>query len=310
MGGLRPTVAERAELEMTQRGWFWLIFLILIVGLLAVLATRFNVAVLLADRRALLEPILGTVGFVIILAGFIILFVRLTQEMRLNQLQSEFLAAVTHELKTPIATLELSSSLLRQTDLLPTEQEQLWRSHDVELGRLRSEVEALLEAARWDAKAVRSKRIEIDLEKWLNEHMIAWREVLGSGGSLTRTGDSLPSKIYADPKMLEIVCTNLVENAKKFARGKPRLTLRTEFVGSKWKIAFQDEGLGFESSEAKKIFKRFYRAKHSAPYSIAGTGLGLYLARAAGKRMGIAITGSSGGPEKGAIFALSGKASG
>jgi signal transduction histidine kinase len=280
----------------------------LIVGLLAVLAARFNVAVLLADRRALLEPILGTVGFVVILAGFIILFVRLGQEMRLNQLQSEFLAAVTHELKTPIATLELSASLLRQTDLSSAEATQLWKSHDVELSRLRSEVEALLEAARWDANAVRSLRAEIDLEKWLNERISAWRELLGPGAALARVGDALPTKILADPKMLDIVCTNLVENAKKFAIGKPKLTLRTEYRGTRWKISFDDEGFGFEPSESKKIFKRFYRAKHSAPYSISGTGLGLYLARAAGRRMGIAISATSDGPEKGASFALTGKA--
>jgi signal transduction histidine kinase len=293
---------------MKQRGWFWLIFLIVVVGLLAVLATRFNVAVLLAHRRAILEPILGTVGFVLILVSFLILFVRLTQEMRLNQLQSEFLAAVTHELKTPIATLELSASLLRQTDITPAEQSLLWKSHGVELDRLRAEVEALLEAARWDAKAVRSKRVEIDLEKWLGERLPVWREILGTGATLVREGDALPTKIIADPKMLEIVCTNLVENAKKFAQGKPQLVLRTEQSGKRWKLSFEDTGLGFESSEAKKIFKRFYRAKHSAPYSIAGTGLGLYLARAAGKRMGISISASSPGPKKGASFVLAGKA--
>lgn len=295
---------------MTQRRWFWLILFILAVGLLAVLATRFNVALLLADRRALLEPILGTVGFLVVLASFIILFVRLTQEMRLNQLQSEFLAAVTHELKTPIATLELSSSLLRQPDLHPTERESLWKAHAVELARLRAEVEALLEAARWDAKAVRSNRTEVDLEKWLNERLGAWKETLGAGALLVREGDALPAKILADPKMLDLIAINLVENAKKFALGKPSLVLRTEYRGKSWRIAFVDAGLGFDPSEAKKIFRRFYRAKHSASYSIAGTGLGLYLARAAGKRSGISIGAASGGHGRGATFSLAGKAAG
>jgi signal transduction histidine kinase len=293
---------------MTQRGWFWLIFLILIVGILAVLATRFNVALLIADRRSLLEPILGTVGFIIILAGFIVLFVRLTQEMRLNQLQSEFLAAVTHELKTPIATLELSSSLLRQPDISPPESAQLWRSHETELSRLRNEVEALLEAARWDAKAVRSARIEIDLEKWLNERLSGWKNILGPDAILIRTGDALPSKILGDPKLLDLITTNVVENAKKFSIDKPKLSIRTENFGRQWKIIFTDEGLGFETGESKKIFKRFYRARHSAPYSISGTGLGLYLARAAGKRMGVSIAATSLGPLKGSSFSLTGKA--
>ncbi len=295
---------------MKQRGWFWLLFLILIVGLLAVLATRFNVALLnLSGRKDLWEPILGTLGFIVILAGIIILFARLAQEMRLNQLQSEFLAAVTHELKTPIATLELSSSLLRQTDLLPKERDQLWRSHEAELRRLRAEVEDLLEAARWDAKAVRSKRVDLDLERWVVDHLQPWRDLLGPDAEFERTGDLLPKRIHADPKMLEIVCTNLIENAKKFAMGKPDLTLRTICVRGHWAMEFVDKGYGFEPGESKKIFRRFYRARHSAPYSIAGTGLGLYLAREAGRRMGIKITATSEGPGKGATFRLAGKGS-
>ncbi len=292
---------------MKQRGWFWLIILVLVIGLLAILATRFNVALFLADRRSLLEPILGTLGFVIIIASFILLFLRLTQEMRLNQLQSEFLAAVTHELKTPIATLELSSSLLRQPDLLEQERAQLWRSHEVELGRLRAEVEVLLEAARWDVNAVRAKRIEIDFEKWVGERISTWRELLGNGSTIVREGDALPSRISADPKMLDIICTNFVENAKKFSMGKPHLTIRTSFRGKRWQLDFVDRGFGFESVEAKKIFRRFYRAKHTAPYAISGTGLGLYLARAAGKRMRIKVSANSPGPERGAVFTLRGK---
>lgn len=292
---------------MKQRGWFWLLFLVLIVGLLAVLATRFNVALMLQNQRGLLEPVLGTLGFVAILAGFIILFVRLTQEMRLNQLQSEFLAAVTHELKTPIATIELSSSLLRQADLSTKERDQLWRSHESELNRLRSEVEALLEAARWDAKAVRSQRIELDLERWLTDRTAEWRELLGSDAVLERRGEPLPSTVLVDPKMLSLVCTNLVENARKFAKDRPHLILKTERRGPHWAIRFEDEGLGFDPSEAKKIFKRFYRAKHSAAYSIAGTGLGLYLAREACRRMHVKITADSPGHLRGATFVLSGK---
>lgn len=291
---------------MKQRGWFWLLFLILIIGLLAVLATRFNILLVVSNRKALLEPILGTLGFLFILAGVIVLFARLSQEMKLNQLQSEFLAAVTHELKTPIATLELSSSLLRQPDITPKEREQLWKSHETELNRLRNEVEALLEAARWDAKAVKSKRTTVDLDPWLDRKIVEWRESLGEGAVLLRIGDPL-LPIRADPKMLDLISTNLVENAKKFAIGKPKLTIKTERRGLHWKIHFCDEGHGFDPSESKKIFRRFYRAKHSAPYSIAGTGLGLYLAKSACTRMRIQITAESAGPEKGASFTLSGK---
>src|SRR6186713_160613 len=99
---------------MRKRRWIWFIFSLLLFALLVVLATRFNVAVLERYEQAKIgiEPILGTIGFIIAGVGLMILFVRLWHEMKLNQIQSEFLAAVTHELKTPLATLELSSSLL------------------------------------------------------------------------------------------------------------------------------------------------------------------------------------------------------
>ncbi|MBC7387195.1 MAG: HAMP domain-containing histidine kinase [Cryobacterium sp.] len=295
---------------MKQRGWFWLLFLILIIGLLAVLATRFNILLVVSNRKALLEPVLGTLGFIVILAGVIALFARLTQEMRLNQLQSEFLAAVTHELKTPIATLELSSSLLRLPETTEVEREQLWKSHETELHRLRNEVEALLEAARWDAKAVRSKRTEVNLDDWIQSKWEDWRRNLGAGATLSRRGDALPIAVKVDPKMLEMICNNLIENSKKFARAKPKVTVETERLGNRWKIHFRDDGHGFEPNESKKIFRRFYRAKHSAPYSIAGTGLGLYLAKSACRRMKISISAGSAGPEHGAVFTLSGKSTG
>lgn len=294
---------------MKQRGWFWLVFLILIIGLLTTLATRFNVLLILSNRKALFEPILATLGFIVILAGFIILFARLAQEMRLNQLQSEFLAAVTHELKTPLATIELSSSLLQQNDLDPKEREQLWKSHKTELDRLQSEVEDLLEAARWDAKAIRTKRDLIDLEAWLVEKMGVWKTVLGDDGLFTREGDRLPNAVRIDAKMFDMICKNLIENARKFSLGKLELKIRTTRNGKFWGIEFIDGGLGFSPKESKKIFKRFYRAKHTAPYSISGTGLGLYLAKSACKRMRIKITAESVGPGTGATFRLTGKAS-
>ncbi len=292
---------------MTNRGWFWLLFLILIIGLLATLATRFNILLILSDRKALLEPVLGTLGFIVILAGFILLFTRLTQEMRLNQLQSEFLAAITHELKTPIATLELSSSLLKQPDLLPSERDQLWKSHEIELNRLRTEVETLLEAARWDAKSVKSKKTKINLENWINQKIIEWKILLGNDAIILREGAPLPEGVYVDPKMLDLVCLNLIENARKFSIGRPHLRITSLRDGKRWSLSFQDQGFGFDPSESKKIFKRFYRARHSAPYSISGTGLGLYLAKAACKRMKIKIKADSLGHQKGATFTLSGK---
>src|SRR4051812_30439006 len=113
--------------------WVWITLFVLGVLLLATLATGWNV-VLVHDYQRMLElarqvsrdegyqapwlpVILGSLGFAAAVAGLILFFFRLLKEMRLNQLQTEFLATVSHELKTPIATLELTSSLLREKGL-------------------------------------------------------------------------------------------------------------------------------------------------------------------------------------------------
>lgn len=300
---------------MNKRRWVWVLFLILLVALLAVLATRWNVAWFHSTDRHVVEPILGTLGFLVTMAGVILFFARLLQEMRLNQLQSEFLAAVTHELKTPISTIELSSTLLREdASLSKDEIERLWKSHESELRRLKTEVEALLEAARWDAKSVKTKKQDIDLEEWLNERITSWKNTLDEKAKIAREGVALDFPIQADPKILSLIADNLVDNAKKFAKNSPEITIVTRLPeergllgGKKWQIEFRDQGWGFDPKDAKKIFKRFYRAKTTAPYSIAGTGLGLYLADAAAKRMGIRIRAESPGPGLGSSFFLEGK---
>src|SRR5581483_3965232 len=143
-----------------KRRWLWVILFVWVMLLLAILATGWNV-VLVQDYRRLMEVarsvsragvsapvsttppwasvVLGTLGFLAalgIMAGF---FVRLLNEMRLNQLQAEFLAAVSHELKTPLASLELTSTLLREKSADPAEEGRLWESHDAELKRLKEE---------------------------------------------------------------------------------------------------------------------------------------------------------------------------
>lgn len=298
------------RVSMRKRSWLWFIFLLLLVALLVVLATRFNVAVLERYERAKIgiEPILGTIGFGVAALGLIILFIRLWHEMRLNQIQSEFLAAVTHELKTPLATLELASSLLRQTDVSKEDTDRLWRSHDSELKRLRDEVETLLEAARWDTKDIRLKREPVLLESWLVSKMDRWKKILGAEGELIRLGQPLEGRVLIDAKVFSLATDNIVDNARKFTIDKPRLTIETEVLpGKRWRIRFVDQGLGFESEESKKIFKRFYRSKHGADYSISGTGLGLHLAKEACKKMKIQIEATSPGLSRGATFTLEGK---
>jgi signal transduction histidine kinase len=196
----------------------------------------------------------------------------------------------------------------------PEEAERLWTSHQLELKRLRSEVEAILEAARWQANPMRAKPELVDLEAWLNDSMSRWRSILGNGAKLTREGDPLPHHTKMDVRSLSLIADNLIDNARKFSKENPAVTIRTQrdpgkglFPKPTWQIEIHDQGWGFDPQESRKIFRRFFRAQNDAPYSIPGTGLGLYVASAASRSLGIKISGHSPGLGQGAVFTLVGR---
>jgi signal transduction histidine kinase len=236
--------------------------------------------------------------------------------MRLNQLQSEFLATVSHELKTPIASMELTSSLIRAGELTADEVCRLWASHDKELKRLRAEVESLLEAARWQGKPVRMQKEPIHLESWISQSLERWKALLGPGSSVVRSGDALDTEARLDVRMLNLITDNLVDNSRKFSGSNPRLTIETRriaptvlFGRSRWQISFRDQGCGFDPADSRRIFTRFFRAKTGSTEAIPGTGLGLYIARSASKALGLTLRGQSGGIGAGAVFTIEGAVS-
>jgi signal transduction histidine kinase len=312
---------------MKPRRWIWVVLFVAVIAVMVSLATGWNVVLYIDYLRLLeaaraLEPsmmkpalpwiaiTLGTLGFGAALGALVLFFVRLLREMRLTQLQSEFLQTVSHELKTPIAAAELSASLIRAGGISDEEVARLWEAHDAELGRLHGQVEALLKASRPE-KLQKRERAAVRLESWLETSMERWRRLLGPSGSLRREGAPLESDAWIDPGSLDLIADNLIDNARKFSKGPPTVTVRTERVGggrrARWRISFVDEGWGFDPSESRRIFSRFFRGKTAAPYAIPGTGLGLYLAATASQSMGVSLRAESRGRGHGAVFTLEGK---
>ncbi len=318
---------------MSKRRWLWVLLFIFVALLLGALATGWNV-VLVRDYQRILElthsfsltqeiqtgsshllfkMILGTLGFIAALGLTLLIFTKLLNEMRLNQLQSEFLAAVSHELKTPLASMELTTSLIQTGGLTEQEISQLWNSHKMELNRLKEDVEILLEAAKWQVKPSFKYGNPIHLEHWIENSMEEWKKLLGPKSILERAGVPLDSKTLVDLRTLNLITNNLINNSKKFSKDFPHVIIRTRKIPapypwskSSWQIEFEDHGWGFNPADSKKIFQRFFRSRSQAPYAIPGTGLGLYLAHSASKAMGLTLKGKCRQHGQGAIFTLEG----
>jgi two-component system phosphate regulon sensor histidine kinase PhoR len=326
--------------SMTRnRRWIWITLSVVLAAILGVMAASYT-ATIVSDYRKMLQIAaeferpklpqsptitltLGSIGFAASILGVMIFLFRLLREMKLNQIQSEFIARVSHELKTPLATIELTADLLRTQEqeshesspsVLPAlddERRKLWRSHDEELDRLKRQVHSLLETARWQVSPPRVQRTRIRLKDWLTSQAPRWHEILGNHATISMEVDQLDFEIDADTDKLELIFNNLVENARKFARPEsdgPTLRVRGGPISdSEWEIEVEDSGWGFPKELSKRLFQRFYRAPHGAPYAIAGTGLGLHLSLAAAQAMKIKLSARSEGVGRGAVFKLEGK---
>jgi two-component system phosphate regulon sensor histidine kinase PhoR len=299
--------------------WIFLFILGLLVA--GVMATSYNVE-LVRDVEIADQPwskiVLGSLGFIGIMGALVLFFARLLREMKVSQIQADFLDRISHELRTPLSTLTLVSDLLKSGNrTLGAEEERLWRSHSLELERLKTDVELLLQAARLRESRLRVNLESVDLNQWIRDQWEGFQRLLGEQAKLSISGDPFQRSVEVDPALLELIFRNLLDNARKFAMGAPEVelkfkTIRSRFFFGKtrWRIAIVDQGKGFSPGQEAALFRRFSRLEresgHLQTHSIPGTGLGLYLSATAAKGMGLTLNGKSFGEGKGARFVLEG----
>lgn len=298
--------------------WVALFILGLIVA--AIMATSYNVEIVARMQGEVssantanvpwLKFVMGGLGFIGIIGALALFFTRLLREMKVSEMQADFLDRISHELRTPLSTLTLVSDLLKNPDAT-TDSVHLWKSHDLELQRLKNDVELLLQAARLRESKLRPDMVPIDFEQWIQAHWPSFSTLMGPKAEFTRAGVKMDGSIAIDSTLFELVIRNLLDNARKFSLEKPVVEFRTERKGKKWRISVSDQGLGFSPENEPFLFRRFsrlpFRRADLKSVSIPGTGLGLYLSGTASKAMGLTLTGYSHGEGKGAVFVLEGK---
>ncbi len=303
------------------RKGLWVILLVLGLLIAGIMATIYNVE-LVRDVDISDQPwtkiVLGSLGFIGIMGALVLFFARLLREMKVSQIQADFLDRISHELRTPLSTLTLVSDLLRQSgSALSSEEQRLWRTHSLELERLKADVELLLQAARLRESRLKVNLQGIDLNEWIRTQWEGFLRLLGPNARLTLSGEPFQRKVEIDPVLLELIFRNLLDNARKFAMGDPQVELKVKTVRSRfffgktrWRIAIVDQGMGFSPEQEASLFRRFSRLEQEShqlrTHSIPGTGLGLYLSATAAKGMGLTLNGKSFGEGKGARFVLEG----
>lgn len=240
----------------------------------------------------------GTFLLIIILsAAFVFRAVR--RQIRLVRQQQNFMAAVTHELKSPIAIIRLNIETLQKHELDNEKKARFLEKTVSELNRLNQLCNNMLLASQFDSHEYQLVRETIDFSTFLDTvtHESAVRMQHHH-----LTANITPGIIVTgDQFMLQIVINNLLENASKYAPKGSTITVNLLAEGSKARLQIMDEGLGIPSIEKERIFTRFYRIGNENTRKSKGTGLGLFLTKKIIQQHNGIITVSDNVP-KGTIF--------
>ena len=237
-----------------------------------------------------------------ILAGVYVIFHYWNRQSRLYANQRAFISQVTHELKSPLASIQLHLETIR---LRRPGREKL----DAFVGTMLSDTERLhylinnlLMAARLEQRRKPADRRPTDLSQVVREYVERERARLPQGGIITLEAED-GVKLLVDPEEMEIVLRNLFENAVLYSPGSPEITVRLSREGNAARLTISDRGRGLEKTELKKIFDMFYRVRNSGE-NVRGTGLGLYIVDTIIRGYGGQVRVTSDGPGTGCSFTI------
>ncbi len=210
---------------------------------------------------------------IIIGAGFVYRSVR--RQFKLQQQQQNFMMAVTHELKTPIAVARLNLETLQKYKLDPEKQHKLIRTTLDETGRLNFLTNNILIASQLDSSGYKSSKEELDLAALLKDCIQDFRNRFSDRVFIEDIESD--TDVRGDSLLLQMLINNLLENAIKYSPKESPITVVLKRYRSGIELQVQDKGPGISEEEKKKIFTKFYRVGNEATRKTKGTGLGLYL---------------------------------
>ncbi len=254
-------------------------------------------------------------GFFVVmtLIGLALIFRALARSEESRRMQENFLMAVTHELRSPLASLRLGIEGLQRGKLTEPNRRKVMTMIDTDLDRLGYLIDDLLEAGRSSKKSISSEEV-VNLASFLREYISSRREEFSSRNiqvnlnlpaANSETG-SAPESLAARISNGDLTrCVDIaIDNGIKFSDSVVRIDVTLTCDKYSVILAIKDYGIGLEKSERKRVFERFYRVGNELTRSRQGTGLGLYLAKRIMESNGGAVTIDSAGLGKGVTVTL------
>ena len=246
---------------------------------------------------------IGTVFFVLMLVGVVLYLLITIKGIRLNQRQSNFIDSVTHELKSPIASLKLYLQTLDRRSVSEAEQAGFYRFMLEDIERLDTLINHMLDAARVDQQPVEAELADVELSEVLRScaQTACQRYHLPLETIQLRLS---PAVVRARPIDIEMVFRNVIDNAIKYGGAQPQVEVESRVDGSGVVTRVVDNGPGIPANLRRKVFGRFVRVGSELERFRTGTGLGLFIVRTLVKRLRGSVVVRERGDQSGTVFEI------
>jgi len=209
---------------------------------------------------------------------FVFTILIILRQKKLSNIKNDFINNMTHELKTPISTISLASQMLRDNTVTNTPKtiEHISGIIFQESKRLTTQVEKVLQMAVFNEGKLKLKFKEVNINNLINSVVLNFElRVKSKNGELTTELKAEPATIKADDVHLTNVLFNLLDNAVKYSKDEPKITISTELKDQYLILSVKDQGIGIQKEHVGQIFERFYRVPTGNVHDVKGFGLGL-----------------------------------
>jgi signal transduction histidine kinase len=282
-------------------------FFITLGACLVALAVTLNVGWIVLNWRRVVPLVFGVVVFGVLIVGLVINTIFLVREIRRSEHQDSFLNAVTHELKTPIASIRLYLETLQNRPLDEAQRQGFYRIVLEDIDRLLGTVDQVLKAGEARHGSRRKDWQEVDFTMMVHNTLDLARLRHHLAAEQLRFGSAPPNglAVMGNAEELRAAVFNLFDNAVKYS-GESKdivvdvLTPSIDVI----LLSVRDRGIGIPQVELKRIFKRFYRVHNAATGRVRGTGLGLFIVRSVARRYGGDAYAESEGEGRGSTFTI------
>jgi signal transduction histidine kinase len=280
------------------------LFIALGAGLIFVTLLLYVGWVLLNWRTGVLL-FLGVLLLALIIAGVVLNTVFLVREIRRNEQHDAFINAVTHELKTPVASIRLYLETLQKRPVEESKRNDFYRIMLEDSDRLLATIEQVLRTGRIGSGKSRLNLVPIDIGDLVADCVARARTLHSLPPESLQYHPVPPAAIRADLDEVRAAVSNLIDNAVKYSGSNVNVSVDIDRVEGKYvAVRVRDQGAGIPAGELKQVFKRFYRVPGVLASRVKGTGLGLYIVRSVAKRHGGRAWAESEGLGRGSTFVL------